>query len=331
MTEFDSDNLSDELIKHSILLLYLVPTLGQEQIDIIDSDNTRLKVEILDFLESNEEYKYTNVQQSRIKKFREAIKDLRGSQIKRAYDKLLSDMTDLATLEQQYLIDAMLHFEDKELKPVSESKTGKATNNALILGSTMLDIYTRLIENDTTRIVGDVLDGINNNYSDTQIMRSVFGTRKSKYNDGVLQTTRNDVNNRNRDSGIIRNIVRGIASTASDLVWSENTSKVKYLLYVAILDSRTSEICRGRAYKKYLIGTQPAIPAHRNCRSHYEPWTGRNVKYKSYSQFFASQNKDFQKFILGESKYKQYKRGDFEVNRFVNEGRKMLTMKDIYE
>lgn len=101
---------------------------------------------------------------------------------------------------------------------------------------------------------------------------------------------------------LIRTESARVISSAQEKIYAES-DVVKYLMYTATLDNRTSEICRSRDGKKWRIDDpeRPVIPAHPNCRScwipvieGYEPTkrkdneTKQIIEYKTYNEWAKS-------------------------------------------
>lgn len=73
---------------------------------------------------------------------------------------------------------------------------------------------------------------------------------------------------RNNAKRIVRTETARIHYQAQRKIW-EDSGVVKKVIYIATLDNRTSEICRNRDGKVYVVGKEPPLPAHPNCRSTY--------------------------------------------------------------
>ncbi|MBW7649795.1 minor capsid protein [Anoxybacillus sp. ST4] len=101
---------------------------------------------------------------------------------------------------------------------------------------------------------------------------------------------------------LIRTESARVISSAQEKIYKES-GVVKYLMYTATLDNRTSDICRSRDGKKWSIDdpNRPMIPAHPNCRScwipaieGYEPTrrkdneTKQVIEYKTYNEWAKS-------------------------------------------
>lgn len=60
-----------------------------------------------------------------------------------------------------------------------------------------------------------------------------------------------------------------ITSSIKSQTVSNNAAIYQYERYTAIIDNKTTTICRSRDGKIFKVGTGPTIPAHYNCRSRY--------------------------------------------------------------
>lgn len=98
---------------------------------------------------------------------------------------------------------------------------------------------------------------------------------------------------------LIRTESARVISSSQEKIYRES-GVVKYLIYTATLDNRTSQICRSRDGKKWRIDDpeRPMIPAHPNCRScwipaieGYEPTKRKDnetkeiIEYKTYKEW----------------------------------------------
>ncbi|GAF69009.1 unnamed protein product, partial [marine sediment metagenome] len=295
MSQFsENESISDALLKHSIYLKYLIPEIGAAQISIVDQNNTQLRGEILEFYDKNKDYRFTKKQQKLTEAFRKRVAKLRGGSIREAYNQFIIDMIALAMLEQGYTKDAVKFYSDIALEADTEPAIERMVLFMPILGSTIEQIYKDLAIKDTDRIVDTVVNGIQANDTRTKIEGDVFNKG------GVLEVTRNFINNRNRDSGSTRTIMTGVLGESNTSLFKKNLDQIKRVIYIAILDSATSEICRSRSRNVYPIELAPQLPAHRNCRTHYEPYIeGENEDIENYGQWFGDQDKTFQRFVLG--------------------------------
>lgn len=73
----------------------------------------------------------------------------------------------------------------------------------------------------------------------------------------------------NQIRAIVRTTVNQVATAADQIIAAENPDLTKKYRYTAVLDSRTSPICRALDGKVFVHGKGPLPPQHFNCRSVY--------------------------------------------------------------
>jgi SPP1 gp7 family putative phage head morphogenesis protein len=114
----------------------------------------------------------------------------------------------------------------------------------------------------------------------------------------------------------------GSIASAQLFYMLDNYKKIPQERYVAVLDARTSDLCRGLNGKVYDVGVGPHPPMHRNCRSKRIPIIDgvkdNYSKTQNYSDWFAAQDEEFKKITLGQKKYSEYKRDRLTTEKFVN-------------
>lgn len=91
--------------------------------------------------------------------------------------------------------------------------------------------------------------------------RAVVGTARTRGTDGFFQSTRN------RIATLIRTAVNAFGNFARRRYYEENDDLFSRELYVAVLDGRTSPICRSLDGRIFPVGQGQIPPIHPNCRS----------------------------------------------------------------
>ncbi len=263
--------LEDIIIRHSIYLNRLVGGLGAEQIKLIDSNNTQLRGELIEWLEINSFYKLTKAQQDQLAVLRNKVYKLRGDAILEAGEKYQGDMLQLAEAEQLWFGNGVQDLGGKSLAISSTSALTKMVERKPFVGKTLNDIYTKLSVDDTSRIMNTVTQGLDLGLTRQQIQNQVFGTKALGYQDGILQQTRNYINNNNTNSGVVRTTVNGTQNESKRMLYNANSDIIDKVQYSATLDGRTSAVCSSRDGNIYKLGSEPPLPAHINCRSTYVP------------------------------------------------------------
>jgi hypothetical protein len=127
---------------------------------------------------------------------------------------------------------------------------------------------------DFGRIEAAIQSGIVQGMSTTAIARSLAGTKKQKYADGILSGTRRNF------QAVLGAGITHVHNRVSEKLWEKNPNIYRYMQWVSVLDGRTSAVCRARDGKFAPIGDNvlpkglprlvpPEVrpPAHPNCRS----------------------------------------------------------------
>ena len=164
-----------------------------------------------------------------------------------------------------------------------------------------------------------------------QTIRRLKGTRAAKYRDGILDASRRDM------ALIARTSVQHIATQAREAVWDANADIIEQVEFVAVLDGRTSAICRGLSGKKFDLGKGPRPPLHMACRSLVVPvlrgslallqgggeQISRGAKGlklvdadMDYYDWLKTQPASFQDSVLGDTRGKLLRDGGLSATRF---------------
>jgi SPP1 gp7 family putative phage head morphogenesis protein len=114
---------------------------------------------------------------------------------------------------------------------------------------------------DANRINDAVVTGLIQRRPRQDILEAVLGDADLDGGNGATQITRNHLTSI-IDSGSI-----AVAAQARDDLVQENDTDLPREVYVAVLDNRTTRICRGLHARVFPTGQGPIPPLHWNCRS----------------------------------------------------------------
>ncbi|MFW6368581.1 MAG: minor capsid protein [Spirochaetota bacterium] len=193
-------------------------------------------------------------------------------------------------------------------------------------------------ENQRQRIQAALRRGFTEGQTVQEIVRSIRGTRKVNYTDGILGRSRREI------TGLVRTAINHTHSVARDELVRENRDLIKGVQWVATLDSRTTLICASRDGKVFDPDEGPRPPAHFNCRSTVVPvlrsWRelgidldeapegtrasmdGQVPAKTTFPQWLERQSAETQREVLGRARYKRWKEGE-SIDRFVQDGRRL--------
>ena len=272
----------------------------------------------------------------------------------------------LAGYEATYVVQTMHKAVDglPKTKVKAEAILKKARQTPL-MGKFVDDMLAEVAPAQKDRIFASLRQGIAAGQSNSQIIRALRGTPDLKYQDGLMQAAKRDV----------ERLVRTARNHVSNVAY-ENTYEalgVQTLVWVSALEARTCQACAamdGRRFKMGEAFTKP--PVHPNCRCVISPDMGgglignrpyiRALKVRkrdgsnefrsigdmtpkqreaaglkvgqvnantTFSSWFANQDAAFKKEWLGPSRYKLYTEGKLPLERFSDPRGKIYTLDEL--
>lgn len=256
----------------------------------------------------------------------------------------------LAEYEQSYIYQ----LADKKAPAISgKSLYNRAMDKPFAGGQLFKTIFPNIAAKLRRTVEETVRDGVSNGQTNQQIIQRIKGTKKLNYADGILNSTRNEID------GAVRTARAAISSDVYSETWK--ALGFKYVKDVATLDGRTSKICSvrdGRVQKVDETTERP--PYHFRCRTvqvgcnkdgeldGLRPFVMDERKVKdipkserdqligqldvntTFKEFFDKSDSFFQKTWLGPTRYKLYKEGSFTLDKFVDPlSGKLFTLKDL--
>ncbi len=183
------------------------------------------------------------------------------------------------------------------------------------------------------RVQGSIRLGAAQGQTTEEIVRRIRGTRARRFRDGILDATRRDV------TLMTRTALQHVAVTAKAQVWQDNNDIISEMEFLAVLDARTSVLCRSLSGRRFPLGQGPQPPLHIGCRSNLVPVfdgdldllnqggtkvsrdADGNVKRVdadlTYFEWLKTQPADFQDSVIGETRGALLRRGGLSAGRFA--------------
>ena len=272
----------------------------------------------------------------------------------------------LAGYEAAYVADTMNRALDG--LPSAEPKPGtilRTANQTPILGYLVADMVAGIAPNQRERVYATIRQGITEGQPNSQIIRMLRGTPALKYQDGLMQSAKRDV----------ERLVRTARNHVSNVAYEDmyRALGVQTVVWVATLEGRTCAACASMDGKVFKVGeAHRTPPVHPNCRCILAPSLDggmvgnrpyvRALKVKkrdgsnefrsignmtknqreaaglkvgqvkastTFSSWFANQDAAFQREWLGTSRYKLYKEGGMTLDRFVDPTGRQYTLEDL--
>jgi hypothetical protein len=206
----------------------------------------------------------------------------------------------------------------------------------MIVGNLFTDNFDIASNADIKRITQTLRYGLSQNQTNTEIVNSITGTQQNKYQDGVLNTSVNQLNS------VVNSSIIAAQSAVIDNFNILNTSGlVMYGQFVAVLDSRTSVICQTLSGKEGKYEDLPHPPLHPRCRSHiavyFKRMTGVSKanlggvpRESDYMQWLKKQNEQTQIAVLGEKRTELLGENKLTVSDFYTRNGDLLTLNELY-
>lgn len=135
----------------------------------------------------------------------------------------------------------------------------------------------------------------------------------------------------------VRTAMTAVTTHAANLEHNEMTDVINHVRFEAVLDARTSAICRAFDNKEFGVGDPktPQPPLHPNCRSALVPVPDMNVlglhesdlgARVNYDQWLRSKDEQTQVDVLGKARATLWRDGKVTLGQMIGADRKTLTL-----
>lgn len=212
---------------------------------------------------------------------------------------------------------------------------------------------------DQRRMMEEIRQGLLFSETPTQIGRRIFGTSALNGADGVRQITRRGAQT------LAQTATSAISNGVRSQVYKMNRKVIPKEVFVATLDSRTTPVCQSLDGDIFPVGEGPVPPIHMNCRSIRAPvvdgrrlgtrpasanFRGRLGKLRgparrrevakligrvpaetTYQDFLRRSGAAFQDNVLGPTRGRLFRAGEFDVKGFVDNSGRRLSLRELYE
>ncbi|MBZ0371036.1 minor capsid protein [Acinetobacter baumannii] len=255
--------------------------------------------------------------------------------------------TALAVYEANYMAKL---YGSKIKKPEGEKLYSAAKKVPLTGGALVDDLLSRIADSARQKVEYAIRDGISIGKTNQEIVQRIRGTKRLNYEDSILNGTKTDIER------TVRTVRSHIANQA--YLNSFNQIGFEYVRFVSVLDGRTSKLCASLDGAVWEINdpAKRVPPLHPNCRSILVPvekdgklvgerpfvMDERRVKdipkdersqligqldaNTTFKEFFKKTDDFFQKEWLGPKRYKLYKEGKFDFDKFFDPKGRLYTL-----
>lgn len=192
-----------------------------------------------------------------LKKQLKAIRQIREQTALKLKDVIDKQAQEYATNEADWELDVL-----QATSPVQLALNGvapallKAVAASPVNGVALSGWLSQMVNSDVTRMEQAIRLGILQGETKAQMVKRVMA---------AADVTRNNA------STIVRTTYNHISNASKQEVWSQNADILAGVRWSAMLDGRTSPICRSRDGVVYPVDKGPRPPGHPNCRSQVVP------------------------------------------------------------
>lgn len=144
--------------------------------------------------------------------------------------------------------------------------------------------------------------------------------KQGRVNNESMATVRDDINNRlmpkfrNQANSLIATVYQHISSVIQSYIEAMFYERYRW---VAVLDEKTTELCRSRDGKTWRYGKGPIPPAHYNCRSKIVPVQDNNRNIPStFFGWLQSQPSVVLNEVVGKEAAERILKGEAKASQF---------------
>lgn len=177
------------------------------------------------------------------------------------------------------------------------------------------------------KIEGAVRTGYAQGKTTQEIVQAIRGTKARNFKDGILGGM-----SKREANAMVRTSLQHVNTSAQQMVYEDNSDIVEGYIYIATLDSRTTETCRSLDGRQFKLGQGPVPPMHINCRSSSIPKVagidllsettraskgGQVPASQSYYEWLKKQPASFQDDALGPTRGALFRKGGLSAEEFA--------------
>jgi SPP1 gp7 family putative phage head morphogenesis protein len=357
-----NDNLLHKSIDHAVDLQHYSNGVVYRIIGVLNRTDRALFADLVDSLERLPSDSFTV---ERLEGLLFSVRQLNRQAYEAVGRELTDDLHDLTVYEGEFQYGLFKHAIPGEvvaqvgIAPIHIEQVYAAAMARPFQGVLLRGVLADLEASRAKRIRETITQGYVANEPTQEIVRKLRGTRSLRYEDGIFNRSRREV------EAVVRTAISHTAAFTRDRFYDANAKVIASIEWVSTLDSRTSPMCRIRDGKRYTKdGHRPighTIPwgagpgaLHWNCRSTSAPVTkswkeltgvdaeefspstraamdGEVPADTTYAQWLEKQSAARQDEILGPTRGKLFRQGGLELEGFYNNRGTYLSIDELRE
>lgn len=357
-----NETLADRAVHHAVDLQQYSNGVVARIIAVLNRTDASLFAELISALERLPSDSFTV---DRLEQLLFSVRSLNRVAFTEIERELTDDLRDLTVYESEFQLGAFRAAVPAEvvaqvgIAPVAAEQVYAAALARPFQGVLLRGVLADMEATRAKRIRETIANGYVSNETTDQIVRKLRGTRALRYEDGIFNRSRRDV------EAVVRTALSHTAAFTRDRFYEANATVVKAVQWLSTLDARTSPMCRIRDGLRYTQeGHKPighTIPwgagpgaLHWNCRStstpvlkswkelgaadaeEFSPATrasmdGQVAADMTYAQWLEKQSAARQDEILGPTRGALLRRGGLDLEGFYNDKGRWLTLDQLRE
>jgi hypothetical protein len=350
-----NEGIQDELTSHFIFVLKYISELQKRYSRTVVSYNEPLSSLISSHLSS---LKTRNVGTRQWRDFEIKLKKLRSEMVRNIESDFSKESSEFRKKELRYIMGMM-----SELSPIIhnwQKPQLPEKNTELILGSTIPQRFQIIENSDVRRMILKIKSMYLSGYDPSAILTAVIGVAGFQYVGSAVGQTISYVKTN------IQTMISGLSEEVLHQFSTANDDVIQYEVFVAVLDSKTTEQCAESDGSFWKLDEGLFPPLHENCRSRRYPlingvafvegryfymrdgeeyikmslvgkdkdrwienYIGGVPKKYNYEQFLRRQPLSFQEKVLGKTKAKLFNSGELSLKNFIDSSGRSLTLKEL--
>lgn len=358
-----NDDLADRAIHHAVDLTHYSNGVVARIIATLNRADASLFAELIAALERLPVDSFTV---DRLEQMLFGVRSLNRVAFETIARELTDDLRDLTVYEAEFQYGAMRAAVPAQIvaqvgiAPVAAEQVYAAALARPFQGVLLRGVLADLEAGRAKQVRETIANGYVSNETTDQIVRKLRGTRALRYEDGIFNRSRREV------EAVVRTAVSHTAAFTRERFYEANAKVVKAVQWLSTLDSRTSPMCRIRDGLRYTLDAHKPVghtipwgagpgALHWNCRStstpvlkswkelgaavdveEFSPSTrasmdGQVPEDMTYAQWLKKQSASRQDEILGPTRGALLRRGGLDLEGFYNNRGVFLTLAQLRE
>lgn len=326
MERTPNEQLLDSQILWQILLLRYSSHVRGRITEVLNGTETDVATQIRGALATEPGLRDAN-KVAELERLVRRLEDLRYDAWNRGADIVEQELTDLSQAEEEHdhdLYGAWLPSLRRPLWLV----VAAAALAAPVQGRTVRRWLQDAAQDDARRIRTAVFAGVGLGERPDEVARRVVGSARAKGTDGATQISRNHIDTITR-TGIIH-----VSAFTRDQFFRLNTDVLPLEQLIAVLDSATTELCRGLDGNRYPVGTGPVPPLHMGCRTIRYAVLPRDVggpvpEPEVYGAWVRKAPRAVQVELMGATRAQALRAGTFDAAKFTDYGAREMSLEQV--